>query len=364
VGAFSETYVDPSIAANSGTGTIGDPYGDLQYALDTMTRDSTNGDRINIKAGTSEILAAGISLSSYGSPGAASPICWQGYTSTAGDGGRGGISLGGGTFSIKGTGMGFYQMWRDLEIHNAAPTAQVWKASTTEVMENVKFHDITGNAVSSSNGGVFVDCWFEDISGYGLDGNSPMAIGCYFKNGTKKFTTAYRASSARSFVAVTDCIFSLDGSSNGIYLANYVNCRGNTVFSNGGTGIGIDGNNLQNSMRCTNNYVEGFSGVGGYGFDAGSATFDTNMMKHNAAYGNATDYRLGDEHGTVDNETLTSSGLAKSGSDTYANRLTYFAPADEGNMLSGHMGWAKGAVPAAAGGAASMLRRSNFRGGY
>ena len=87
----SETYVDPSIAGASGAGTVGDPYGDLQHALDTMTRDATNGDRINIKAGTDEILAGVIDLTTYGTPSSAAHLVFQGYTSAAGDGGIGGI---------------------------------------------------------------------------------------------------------------------------------------------------------------------------------------------------------------------------------------------------------------------------------
>ena len=50
--ALTQYYVDPAINANSGTGTIGDPYGDLQYALNTLTRDPTDGDQINVKATT------------------------------------------------------------------------------------------------------------------------------------------------------------------------------------------------------------------------------------------------------------------------------------------------------------------------
>ena len=98
--APSETYVDPSIAANSGTGTIGDPYGDLQYALDTMTRDSTNGDRINIKSGTAEVLTGTISLASYGPPRFDYYLVLEGYDSVAGDGGIGAIDGNAGNFTI------------------------------------------------------------------------------------------------------------------------------------------------------------------------------------------------------------------------------------------------------------------------
>ena len=43
----TELYVDPSIAADSGAGTIGDPYGDLEYCIEQETFDLTNGTRIN-----------------------------------------------------------------------------------------------------------------------------------------------------------------------------------------------------------------------------------------------------------------------------------------------------------------------------
>ena len=38
--AITEVYVDPSIAGDSGVGTIGDPYGDLEYAIEQETFDT------------------------------------------------------------------------------------------------------------------------------------------------------------------------------------------------------------------------------------------------------------------------------------------------------------------------------------
>ena len=55
--ALTEIYVDPSIAADSGTGTIGDPFGDLEYAIEQTTFDTTNGTRLNVKAGTDDFLS-------------------------------------------------------------------------------------------------------------------------------------------------------------------------------------------------------------------------------------------------------------------------------------------------------------------
>ena len=82
--AVNEVYVDSSIGADSGAGTIGDPYGRLSYAF-TQSSSVTNGKRYNVK-GTS----SGSPETSFGTPpnGATSaPVYIQGYTTAAGDGG-------------------------------------------------------------------------------------------------------------------------------------------------------------------------------------------------------------------------------------------------------------------------------------
>lgn len=83
--------VDPSIDADSGTGTLGDPFGDYQYCLDTITRDGVAGDDIHVKAGTAEVLTAPIDLSTYGTPTASAPLRTFGFTTTPLDGGHGEI---------------------------------------------------------------------------------------------------------------------------------------------------------------------------------------------------------------------------------------------------------------------------------
>lgn len=144
-------------------------------------------------------------------------------------------------------------------------------------------------------------------------------------------------------------IISIDGASDGIYAAgaNAWNLciDGNTIVSSAGTGQGIDlsahGNNLL-GLILTNNYAEGFSGTGGVGINATQDSNGGGPYGMNAVYNNVTQIVFNAETfkrllagGSEDNETLTASGLAKSGSDTFANRFTYFAPADEGNMQAG-----------------------------
>ena len=90
--ALTEIFVDPSIAGNSGAGTLGNPYGDLQWLLDQETFDTVNGSMINVdvNVGTAEILAAGLDLvgnfTAGGAPSATAPLLIQGYDSAAGDG--------------------------------------------------------------------------------------------------------------------------------------------------------------------------------------------------------------------------------------------------------------------------------------
>ena len=52
-------YVDPGSGSDvTGTGTVGSPWASVQHALDNITRDATNGDQINIKAGTADVLSS------------------------------------------------------------------------------------------------------------------------------------------------------------------------------------------------------------------------------------------------------------------------------------------------------------------
>ena len=82
--AITELFVKPQIAGDSGTGTDVDPYGDLQFCLDSETFDTTNGTRINITVGdgTAEILAAALDTASNffagGGTSATAPLIMQG----------------------------------------------------------------------------------------------------------------------------------------------------------------------------------------------------------------------------------------------------------------------------------------------
>lgn len=336
MGALTEVYLDPSIAADSGSGTSGDPYGDLQYALDQVTRDSTNGNRFNIKAGTDEVLTGALSLTTYGTPTLGAPIVFQGYTSSAGDGGQGGISGNGSNAVISTTADGVH--FKDMHLHNCG-AADILTLDRFNSVVDCELDDTTGSAIVLNDESAHViGCNIHNIGTYGvLADSSQTVLHNYFANGTNDFTDAIRVENRMVFVSRN--IISIDGSSNGINFSNtnvFGNvCTHNSILAASGTGKGIHFER-QINIGVLNNLVEGFSGAGGVGIALDASSDNALILAGNAVYNCTTDYAdKGDINIEDDNESLGSSPFAKSGSDTFANRFTYFAPADVGNVIGG-----------------------------
>jgi hypothetical protein len=268
--AISEIYVDPSIAADSGTGTIGDPFGDLEYAIEQATFDTTNGTRVNIKAGTDEVVAvnnavsvamADTSVSAAWSMSATAQVVFQGYTSAAGDGGIGGIS-GGGTNAV------FfnhnYTHLKDLHVHNCGSQIPIRLATSCSVI-NCEVDDSTSRGIYVTAGGVVSGNYVHDIGGSAIDANGCLIeFNLITNNGTKTCTNAI---SIVSNCSVLRNIISVDGVSNGITQTGALGLiEHNSIYSNGGTGDGVqwvDTNAL--TISISNNLIEGFSGTGGSG---------------------------------------------------------------------------------------------------
>jgi len=86
--APTEYYVDPG-SGNDSTGdglSDGTAWATIQHALDTITQGAV-GDRINVKSGTADTLAAALDIATnYGSPSQTAPLIIQGYATSAGDG--------------------------------------------------------------------------------------------------------------------------------------------------------------------------------------------------------------------------------------------------------------------------------------
>ncbi len=347
-------FVDPSIAANSGTGTLGDPYGDLQYALDTITKAST-GDQINIKAGTAEVLTASLDRSSYGTPGFTSPLIFRGYTSSENDGGVGEIS-GNGSFGIY-SGGGDCVYFVDLNLHNCG-SADVLTLTRYSGAFRCEISDTTGDGIVLASQGYnrVCGCNVHDVGGRGIhgSGNEPnFVVNNYLKNGTNQFSAAI---ATIAYGVITRNIISVDGGSNGIDCEagnNFATeVTHNTVFSDAGTGTGIlvgGGAADALNMHIASNVVQGFSGSGGQGIDL-NATTRPAVVEDNVVNDCATAYPA---NGLIlaftDNTTAASSVLSESGSDTFANRATYFAPVGDALDASSGLNLDRGAVQSASG---------------
>jgi hypothetical protein len=341
---LTQYYVDPSIAASTGAGTIGDPYGDLQHALDSITQDTTDGDQINIKAGTAEILTGSLSLTTYGTPSFGYPLIFRGYTAAANDGGVAAIDCQANTAI---TNAGYCICWVDMELYDGPSTNAILVVAEYGTATRVYVHDSDGAGIwTTAHYGGINACRVEDVGGASYDGillnSSSYAHNCFIKNGASRaMRNGINVLGARSG-NLQNNIISVDGASNGIQCLNAglpVCIFGNTVLSDVGTGTGIYlSTNALLTASIYNNYVEGFSGTGGVGYDFATASYASGSRGFNAAYNNTTNVTATDETLSIlgtDPEILTASGLAKSGADTFANRLAYYAPADTDNMRDG-----------------------------
>jgi len=343
----TDYYVDPAIAGDSGAGTTGDPYGDIQHALDTVTRDATDGDRLNIKAGTDEILAASLDLATYGTPTATAPLVLQGYTSSQGDGGIGGINNNSNSLFTPNS-LDWIRLV-DLHIHSAG-SASIVDLDNGTIVINCEIDNTTSNGLNLDTDAVIINCHIHNCGAAGvtLSSNS-WVVGNYFANGANDFVRAIQAGTNGTYLSN---IISIDGASIGLDLTSTKCCIHNSVLSSSGTGKGITiGNN--DIEQVYGNLIEGFSGAGGQGFDLDTLTTrPLHFYSYNAAYNNTTDYTT--PHyvtlGATDNEALGASPFDKSGSDTFANRFVYFSPVDTGNVQGGlPNGQDKGAVQSAGG---------------
>ena len=340
-------------------------WADLQYALDQTTRDATNGDRFNVKAGTAEVLTAALDMTTYGSAAYDAPVLIQGYTSAAGDGGKGEID-GNATYSVFANTTYENIYFIDMKMGNCGSASHVLGPDRFCGVYSCEIHGCTGDGISATNGSVHVvGCYIHDIGAsgfYAAAGSHNTVTNCYFKNGTtNQFTYAIRQNTAVQDTNAIGNIFSLDSSSIGFYSNSWgLGCVIGNSFYTTGTGSGISAYGL-GSGPVINNLFEGFTD--GIKRTSTQTTWKAfGIVRQNAFYdctsniNTDTDVFLAD-----DNESLVSSPFAKTGSlptdftsatfwdDVYA----YFAPVDIGNVYTGFPAGAnqtKGAVGQPVGG--------------
>lgn len=299
--AITQYYVDPAIAGNSGTGTIGDPFGDLQYALDTVGagvgRNDTDGDQFNIKAGTAEILAAPLTLATYGTPTAAGPLILRGYTAAANDGGVGEIDCGG--FTMWANKTYDYIVMAYLEIHTFGDNTGIY-LDVGIVLFRCEVH----RGASAPN-----NRWLVYL------GSDPVVIGCYLhdpgtgtshcleciaNNNTIIANFIHNGSEATSYAVLISGNANVVGNivqcagvaQDGMQITNPKLVLGNIVYNSAaGTGRGIYCSLSNLTHVVMNNIIVGFSGIGGDGIQY----VNVGVAGHNAFYNNTAPYTVSDQ---------------------------------------------------------------------
>jgi hypothetical protein len=338
-GTPSQYYVDFSGGNDTtGDGTVGTPWKTIEKALDTITRDATNGDQINVKDDADETITTTFSLATYGTPTGSAPLIFRGYTTAANDGGIGGVDMQGNNNTMI-TAAVLGVSWIDMHLHNTG-SATVLDTGELGAVINCEINNSTGSGLVLGNEGGAYNNYIHNIGANGISVARTGIVYCnYLANGTNDFTDAI--TTANTGCTIERNIISIDGSTNGITTGSFddpVRIINNSILCASGTGKGIapSANGLQGAM-IVNNLVEGFSGAGGVGYDMSSTTENMDLYQNNGARNNTTNYS-GDGDvfpGITDNEALGATPFDKSGSDTFANRFTYFAPADTGNVRGG-----------------------------
>lgn len=361
----THVYVDPSIAADSGTGTVGDPYGDLQYALDTVTRDATNGNQFNVKSGTAELITTSLDFSTYGAPTDAAPAVIRGYTTAANDDGMGEIDMQGNNASISATARVYYI---DMDLHSTGTAAIIDGSARLNGALRCILHDSTG--LVCSIGSPVIGCHIYDM-GSMIVVQSSAVLYNYIDNTQTTVSTGRLIDTYTIAGYVGHNILVMGANAAiGIAVGDDVSViDGNSILSSAGTGTGIRWDIDRYGLTVINNLVEGFSGTGGAGFDGVNRTEGSLMFATNAAYNNTTDYaNTDDQMLTFDNESLGATPFAKSGANTFANRLVYFKAVNTGNVQDGAFpdGSSKGSVNTynAGGGGGGMIVHPGMGGGF
>lgn len=339
MGAPTEYYVDVSVASDGGSGTLASPWtradaNAIQYALDNITRDATNGDRINVR-GVAHTSVSPYTLvtTTYGTPNNSAPLWIQGYDTAAGDGGRPTISGSGYLFSTTSN----YVHVADLILDGIAININIYGSVIRNKIMNVN----TGAAILAStntpiiNNEVYIEGSAIGISLIG----STQCLFNYVEIADSATGLAAIRLNGNGSVAGCNIIKSGNGSNDGILLDSHgTYAVGNSIYSNGGTGKGIHCNGVDYVMFIQRNLVEGFSGTGGIGILTVSNTNSASVLS-NSVYNCTTAFSLSADDwlllANMGNETLGASPFTSPSTND-------FTPVDTGSVLSSELGIVKG----------------------
>ncbi len=271
---MSNYYVSPGSGNDTtGNGTIGTPWATVQKALNTITRNATDGDTINVQAGTADTLTAELSLTAYGTPTPAAPLIFRGYTATANDGGIGEID-GAGSVAIYDAGnnanKSYIHFW-GMKLGNTG-ASRVIRMQAYSSLVNCELHTSAATqAVYFHNVSIrVVGCLFHSLSGtnnVSMASSTVFFIGCTFRSSAG--TNILHLTGSAGVVANCHFDISDDTSLTAIYSTSDVFVMNCTIYSNVAQTVPAILVEPSTGLALTlNNLVVGYNGVGGVGYSA------------------------------------------------------------------------------------------------
>lgn len=272
-------------------GTTTKPWRSVQGALDLITRDATNGDQINVKAGSAQVLSAALALTTYGTPAEGAPLILCGCNASwVADGTLAEIDCGG--FALMASNAGYVAL-KFLQCHTPGTNAFVnWNSGNPGLIYRCEFHKgastISGvnQAALQVSGAVrVVGCNIHDWDGASARGvYSGIVYGCTFVNCTNGVVMMAGNIALQNHFA--------DSAQAILIFADYTSAIGNTIYSSTArTTAAIIGNSSAYAWSTIlNNLIVGYSGAGG---DAIDHPGDVALIGHNAYYNNTNNRTIG-----------------------------------------------------------------------
>lgn len=301
-------------AGGGGDGSDSSPYNSLEAGIIADTHDATNGTQVNVKGaftlGTDDLSGALADTSSTAAwvASRAAPIRFKGWDGvTVGGGGGVGEVDGDASYSIFNDNT---QNWISFE---AMKLGNVGNRFICDMNDNVAFlnceiygaEGLSANGLSLDFDAQVEGCYFHTIDGYGVlaQGNQLIQLNTFDYMGN----------------------YAIDNSgSDGFNLFNIIRCASagigirmsgegyyahNAIWSNAGTGSGFVSAIAKTGAVLLNNVVEGFSGVGGIGYDLTNMS-NVRLRAGNLDFNNETAVNIGPtEWMAIENATLAGSAF-------------------------------------------------------
>jgi len=315
--AITLYYVDPAGGNDTtGDGTIGTPWATVQKALDTITQ-GTDGDQINLKNGSADVITASLDFSTYGTPTIAAPLVIKGYTSVANDAGKGEISAGGSNILIVNNSSFDFLTLIDLKIGNTGTSSILLLDNACDVHFCEIHTSSNKNVMTFGNNCTFYANYVHTTTYTGTLGgvlNHETALICvknYFDIGTMKASGILKGGSGKGDCNIDRNIFkanNVDGSAILAQGQRYTITNNSFFNESAGTEYGI--NYQQNQVTkavITGNIIEGYSGAGGAAIRSNSGSSDGHaaIVSDNLFFNNTTETTWGGEPPLIERDNTT-----------------------------------------------------------